>query len=97
LITYSEVVKKYSTKLKFFTLAITRAHGKNHPEVFEVRRLFKQINKKSKVAKLKKPDLDDEFTKLREVTNNYIIPGDACPTYTNVYNMLSEIDKAYHS
>ena len=97
MITYSEAVKKYFTKLKIFTLAITRAHGKNHPEVFEVRALFKQINKKSKVAKLKNPDLDDEFTQLRKVTNNYTIPSDACVTYTNVYTMLSEIDKAYHS
>lgn len=94
---YNEVIKKYFTKLKFFTLAITRAHGKNHPEVFEVRALFKEISKKSKMTKLKKPDLDAEFAQLRKVTNNYTIPGDACPTYTSVYTMLSEIDIAYHT
>lgn len=95
--TYNEAVKKHFTKLKLFTFAITRAHGKNHPEVFEVRELFREINKKSKGSKSIKPDLDDEFTQLRKVTNNYAIPGDACQTYSAAYTMLSEVDKAYHS
>lgn len=95
--TYKEAVKKYFTKLKIFTLAITKRHGKNHPEVFEVRDLFKTINKKSKFAKVKKPDLDTEFAQLRKVTNNYTIPADACEAYTSVYTMLSEVDKAYQS
>lgn len=93
--TFNHVAKKYFPKLKFFTLAITRAHGQNHPEVFEVRDLFKMINKKNKKAKKTKPDLDAEFTQLRKVTNNYAIPGDACEAYTAVYKMLSEVDEAY--
>ncbi|WP_027109227.1 hypothetical protein [Lacticigenium naphthae] len=92
---FNEVKNKYFPKLKLFTLAITRAHGKNHPETFEVRELFNQINKKTKKAGSARPDLDREFTQLREVTENYAIPEDACGAYEAVYNMLSETDKAY--
>lgn len=95
--TFNEVRRKYFPKLKLFTLAITRAHGKNHPEAFEVHDLFNQINKKTKVAGSAKPDLDAEFAKLREVTGNYTIPGDVCGTYAAVYNMLSETDRAYQA
>lgn len=48
---FNETVKQNFPKLKLFTLAITRAHGKNHAEVFEVRDLFKTMNKKVKQAK----------------------------------------------
>lgn len=40
--TFNEVVTNYFSKLDLFTTAITRAHGKNHPEAFEVRNLSKQ-------------------------------------------------------
>ncbi len=35
--------------------------------------------------------------RLRQITDNYTIPGDVCETYAGVYNMLSEVDKAYHA
>jgi len=93
--TFNQAVKNYFPKLKFFTLAITRAHGQNHPEVFEVRDLFKTMNKKTRKAKKSKPNLDTEFVRLREITNHYTIPSDACEAYTAVYTMLSEVDEAY--
>jgi len=34
---------------------------------------------------------------LRETTNNYTVPDDVCESYEAVYNMLSELDKAYHA
>lgn len=95
--TFNEVVENYSSKLDLYTTAITRAHGKNHPEAFEVRELFEVMNEKVKEAGANNVNLDEEFTKLRDITDNYTIPGDVCETYAGVYNMLSEADKAYHS
>lgn len=92
---FNEVASSYFPKLEMFTLAITRAHGKNHPEAFEVRDLFTTIQEKTKKSGANKPNLDVEFMQLRDVTNDYAIPGDVCETYAAVYNMLSETDQAY--
>ena len=42
------------------------------------------------------PDLSQEFARLREITGGYTVPGDVCETYEAVYNMLAELDRAYH-
>lgn len=97
MITFNKTGSKYFPKLELFTLAITRAHGKNHPEAFEVHELFNTINAKTKEAGLTKPDLDNEFARLRVITDDYTVPQDVCETYAAVYNMLSEIDKAYRA
>lgn len=94
--TFDEVVAQHFEKLDLFTTAITRAHGKSHPEAFEVRELFETIDKKVNEAGTDKPNLDAEFSQLRTVTDHYTIPEDVCETYASVYNMLSEADKAYH-
>ena len=95
--TFNEVVEEYFSKLDLFTTAITRAHGKHHPEAFEVRELFEAMNAKIKEAGTDKPNLDEEFTRLRKITDHYTIPGDVCETYAGTYNMLSEADKSYHA
>lgn len=82
-------------KLDLFTTAITRAHGKNHPEAFDVRELYTQLVAKVEAAGAAKSDLSHEFAKLREITNNYAVPGDVCGTYEAVYNMLEEADKLF--
>ena len=92
---FNQAAKNYFPKLKFLTLAITRAHGQNHSEVFEVRELFKTMDKKTRKAKKTKPNLDTELVRLRDITNHYTIPSDACEAYTAVYTMLSEVDEAY--
>lgn len=96
-LTFNEVVEKYASKLDLWTTAITRAHGKSHPEAFEVRNLFEVMDAKVKEAGTSKPELEEEFNKLRKITDNYTVPGDVCETYAGVYNMLSEADKAYHA
>lgn len=94
---FNEVVGEYSAKLDLFTTAITRAHGKYYPETFEVRELYEVMNAKIKEVGADKPNLDEEFTRLRKITDNYTIPGDVCETYAGAYNMLSEADKSYHA
>lgn len=93
---FYEVVENYFSKLDLYTTAITRAHGKSHPEAFKVRELFETMNTKVTEARTNKPNLDQEFTQLRKVTDNYTIPNDVCETYAGVYNMLKEADQAYH-
>ncbi|MGO4962061.1 iron-sulfur cluster repair di-iron protein, ric [Jeotgalibaca porci] len=82
-------------KLALYTTAITRAHGKNHPEAFTVRELYTKIDAKVKAAGTDKPDLAAEFEKLREVTDHYTVPGDVCETYEAVYKSLEEADRIY--
>ncbi|OJF91852.1 iron-sulfur cluster repair di-iron protein, ric [Alkalibacterium sp. 20] len=94
MLTFNTVLNDYFPKLEMYTLPLTRAHGENHPEVFDVRELFQTMN--TKVKDSDKPDLDKEFKRLRKVTNNYELPTDACETYEAVYTMLSEADEAYY-
>ena len=48
-------------------------------------------------ARSRKPNrqagIDEEFSQLREITDNYTVPNDACETYEAVYNMLAELMK----
>jgi regulator of cell morphogenesis and NO signaling len=84
-------------RLDMFVPVVARVHGESHPEFHEVRKLYDEINAKIKKAGTEKPDLDNEFKKLREITNDYTVPGDTCESYEAVYNMLAEIDEAYRA
>ncbi|MDZ7836329.1 MAG: iron-sulfur cluster repair di-iron protein, ric [Alkalibacterium sp.] len=92
---FKTVVNDYFPKLELYTLPLTRAHGKKHPEVLAVHELFQTIQKKVKASDSDRPELDNDFRKLREVTDHYALPSDACETYEAVYRMLSEADEAY--
>ncbi|MGI6499190.1 MAG: iron-sulfur cluster repair di-iron protein, ric [Oscillospiraceae bacterium] len=81
--------------LKQYVPIVARVHGQNHPEFHEVHKLFDAINQKVKEAGSKRPELNEEFARLREVTNDYTVPDDVCESYEAVYNMLAELDKAY--
>lgn len=94
---FDDVVTNHFEKLDLYTTAITRAHGQNHPEAFEVRELFESISGKLKDAGKNTPDLNTELAQLRIVTDNYTIPGDVCDTFAGTYRMLSELDKAYQT
>lgn len=74
-----------------------RVHGDNHPEFHEVKSLWESIYEKSEDTDSDKPELDNEFQQLREMTDNYTVPGDVCESYEAVYNMLEEVDTAYQS
>lgn len=94
---FSESTKKLFQTLKQYVPIVARVHGGNHPEFHEVRKVFDTVVEKVKEAGSNKPELNEEFTKLREITSNYKVPGDVCESYEAVYNMLAEIDKAYHA
>ena len=95
--TFNEAKKKHFKTLKQYVPIVARVHGGNHPEFHEVRGLFDTIIEKTKEAGANKPELDEEFSKLREITDNYTVPGDVCESYEAVYTMLAEIDEGYHA
>ncbi len=95
--TFKKVAERNFKKLKLFVPVVDRVHGANHPEFHDVRRLFDEINRKVKEAGAEKPDLDNEFKQLREITGNYTVPGDVCESYEAVYHMLAEVDEAYRA
>lgn len=92
---FNEAKAKHMKTLKQYVPVVARVHGQNHPEIHEVHKLFDAINQKIKEAGSKRPELNEEFSNLREVTNDYTVPEDVCESYEAVYNMLAELDKAY--
>lgn len=93
---FKEVIEKNIKVLEQYVPVVERVHGKDHPEFYDVRKLFDRINGKIKDSDLESIDLADEFKELQKVTDNYTIPSGTCESYAAVYNMLSELDKAYH-
>ena len=96
-LSFNEVRERHFKTLEQYVPIVARVHGGSHPEFHKVHKLFDAINKKIKEAGSKKPELKEEFTKLREVTNNYTVPADVCESYEAVYKMLAELDKAYQA
>ena len=95
-LTFNEAKEKNMERLEQFTPIVLRVHGENHPEMEEVNDLFEQIHEKIEATD-SKPNLEEEFHELRKVTQNYEIPNDVCESYEAVYDMLAELDQAYHA
>ena len=54
---------------------VARVHGDSHPEFHEVRgECTMPLRAKIKAAGTSKPDLESEFKKLREITDDYTVP-----------------------
>lgn len=61
---------------------VVRVHGEHHPELREVGELYEQ---------LKANPTAEVCEKLRQVTNHFEIPADACPTYEKTYRYLETL------
>ena len=87
-------IKDYLTqnkeRLDLYTEAITRAHGRNHPEVFEVRDIYLDIDQKIANGD---EDFNQDFDRLTQITNNYAIPNDVCPVFKATYHSLEEMNR----
>lgn len=94
-LTFNQIKENRFKTLEQYVPIVARVHGGNHPEFHEVHNVFDTIITKTKKAGAEKPELNKEFSKLREITDNYKVPGDVCESYETVYNMLAELDKAY--
>lgn len=84
-----EFFEKNDEILDLYTNAITKAHGKNHPEIFEIRRIYQAIQEKMSQNQV---DLVPEFRQIRLLTSDYAIPNEACPTLSKTYQLLEEFD-----
>ncbi len=93
--TFNESRAEHFKTLKQYVPVVARVHGNNHPEFHDVHKLFDAIDLKIKQSGSQRPELNQEFAKLREITNNYEVPGDVCESYEAVYKMLEELDQAY--
>lgn len=96
-LTFNEAWEKHYKTLKQYVPIVARVHGGSHPEFHDVRKLFDTIDKKIKEARPERPDLSDEFGKLREITDNYTVPDDVCESYEAVYMILAVLDSAYQA
>lgn len=65
---------------------VERVHGEHHPELHQVAALYNEVKAAPSAA---------VFQKLRDVTGNYAVPADACPTYAKTYQLLEALDKAF--
>lgn len=94
-LSFNELKINYFDKLDKFITVVDRVHGNSHPEIHEVKRIWEIINRKIKLSKDIKPELTNEFLELKNITNNYFVPGDVCETFEWVYNVLKATDLAY--
>lgn len=94
---FNQAKAEHFQTLKQYVPIVARVHGKSHPEFYEVHRLFDALGSKIKQSGSALPKLDEEFSHLREVTNHYTVPEDVCQSYEAVYNMLAQLDQAYHA
>jgi iron-sulfur cluster repair protein YtfE (RIC family) len=94
---YKEAIKKYLPILEQYVPVVARVHGNSHQEFYEIVEQFNNIKLKIKENGPETADLKDEFTKLREISDNYTVPGDVCESYKAVYQMLALLDQKYNS
>ena len=92
---FKDETKANLKSLEQFVPVVDRVHGAHHPEFHDVKRVFEEINEKIKATSKDKPNLDNEFKELREITDNYTVPGDVCESYEAVFKMLSLVEEAY--
>ncbi|TAH65971.1 MAG: iron-sulfur cluster repair di-iron protein, ric, partial [Anaerolineaceae bacterium] len=73
--TFNEVKVRNLKTLQQYVPIVDRVHGPNHPEFHDVRRVFEEITQKVIKAGADRPELTNEFKQLREITDNYTVPG----------------------
>ncbi|PKL11207.1 MAG: iron-sulfur cluster repair di-iron protein, ric [Spirochaetae bacterium HGW-Spirochaetae-4] len=96
-VSFDQVRGSYLKTLEQYVPIVARVHGDNHPEFHEVRAVFDVLVGKLRNAGAEKPMLLEEFARLREITHDYRVPQDVCETYEAVYQMLGELDSAFHA
>lgn len=89
-------VQKNWKILELYVPIVDRVHGEHHPEFHEVRALYEAMKEQLKAGE-ESTQLEDVFSRLRTVTDDYTVPGDTCESYEAVYNMLADLDQAWHA
>lgn len=94
---FREKQQEHLETLAQYVPVVARVHGTHHPEFHKVRAVYDQMADKLAKAGGETPALDEEFASLRGITNGYTVPDDVCESYEAVYQMLKELDDAYHA
>ncbi|MFA5576337.1 MAG: iron-sulfur cluster repair di-iron protein, ric [Tissierellaceae bacterium] len=94
---FNEMKEKNLNMLKQYIPVVARVHGPAHPEFYDVAKVFGRLLDKLDDTGIEEINLSEEFKSLRQITNNYLVPSDVCESYEAVYNMIDELDMAYHS
>ncbi len=92
---FRKAQQEHMETLAQYVPVVARVHGAHHPEFHEVRKVYDELA--GKLANDNAPALDEEFASLRRITSNYLVPDDVCESYEAVYQMLKELDDAYHA
>ncbi|TDW26064.1 hypothetical protein EDD63_10285 [Breznakia blatticola] len=85
--TVKDYIQEHQERLDLYTKAIVNAHGQHHPEVYEVRELYKEIEMRS----LHHQDIQQTVARLKAVTSDFAVPSDVCQTFLQTYEMLGEL------
>lgn len=93
--TFDKAVEQHLDKLELFVPVVARVHGEHHPEFHDFKKVYDEMIKKIKKADSGRPDLEEDFKQLREISDDYTVPGDVCESYEAVFQMVSELDQAY--
>lgn len=94
---FRNVQKEHLETLAQYVPVVARVHGRNHPEFHQVRAVYDRMADKIAAAGSDTPALEEEFASLRSITKDYTVPEDVCESYRAVYQMLRELDSAYHA
>ena len=92
---FARIVKEQAKNMELYVPVVARVHGGSHPEFHQVRAVYDEIVGKIKKAAGGRPDLAEDFARLRKITTDYTVPADTCETYEAVYRMLAQWDRAY--
>lgn len=95
-VSFDQAKDRHLKTLQQYVPVVARVHGGNHPEFHDIRAVFDVIVEKIEQSETDNVQLDQEFSKLREISHDYLVPEDVCESYEAVYRMLEEIDEAYH-
>lgn len=87
-------------KINLLLPKVSKLYGSSHPEILEVQKVFEMMKKKTMAAMMGRtgnPELNEEFTSLREITNNYTVPDDVNENFATVYKAFEEVNKVYQT
>ncbi len=85
-------VKDSFSTLSALMPVVTKVHGSRHRELKDVNRLVSQLEVGIN-GKADSKELLITLNQLRQTTNGYAIPSDACEGFKKEYRLLSKIDE----
>ncbi len=89
---FDETLNSHRKNLELYVPVVARVHGPTHPVFYDVQKQYELLMSRLSLGE----SVQDQFDKIKMITDNYKIPEGVCETYEAVYQMLQELDTAYH-